>query len=81
MKRLYRNGAVIIALTAVSAFCLFVPVGVWLYAGSPLPQTQGATAAEARELWIEWSAIIAVPIVTTVLWIFRLTDRSANEPI
>jgi hypothetical protein len=57
--------------------CLLILIGVWAYAGSPFPQTQGANDSEEAELWIEWSIIVAVPTITALLWLLRLrtSDR------
>ena len=46
--------------------------------GSLLPSTRGADTGEAAEMWIIWSAAVAVPLITSVLWVFRLTKRGGH---
>jgi len=65
-----------IILTLVSLWCLLILVGGYFYTGSTiLPQTQNMTSDEALRLWIEWSIIFAIPVVTAVLWTLRFLNR------
>ena len=76
---MHKNNTLMLVLTAISLFCLLVLAGLYRYTGgSILPQTQNATAGEARELWIEWSFLVIIPVLTAVLWAVRLSSRRAK---
>jgi hypothetical protein len=72
LERIYRSEAWMLNLTGFSLLSLLVIFGLWAYAGEPLPRTQGASASEAWELWIEWAVFVAIPIITAGLWLLRL---------
>jgi hypothetical protein len=74
MRRIYRNGILMFGLSALSISCLLFLLELWAYAGSPFPQTQGASPSEARWLWAEWSLLFPVPLITAILWLLRISD-------
>ena len=79
IPRLHRNNVLMLNLTAVSLFCMLVLVGGYFYSGgSLLPATQGADTPEATRIWIMWSGMVAVPLITAVLWALRLATRSGD---
>lgn len=79
MPRPYHNNVLMLILTAASLFCLLFLLGLFLYrSGSLLPSTKGADTGEAAEIWIIWSVAVAVPLITGVLWVFRLTKRGGD---
>ena len=72
MERFYRNETWMLNLSALSLLCLLIELGLWAYAGSPLPQTRNAGDTEKLVIWVIWIAIVAVPFVTALLWLVRL---------
>lgn len=63
-------------LTGLALFCLLTLVGLSFYRGeSVLPATEGANAGEAAQIWIMWGAMVAVPLITAILWVVRLAAR------
>jgi hypothetical protein len=70
------NSTLILSLTAVSLLCLMILVGLYFYSGGTiLPATNGAGPSETLEIWVSWSVIVAVPMITAALWIIRLWQR------
>jgi len=79
MPRLHRNNTLMLNLTAVSLFCVLVLVVLYRYSGGAfLPATQGADTQEATEIWLMWGVVVAVPLITGVLWVLRLSKRSGD---
>ncbi len=79
MLRPYRNDALMLYLTAASLLCLVFLLGLFIYtSGDLFPSTKGADAGRAAEIWIIWSVAVAVPLITGVLWVFRLTKRGGD---
>ena len=73
---MHKNNTVLVVLTAISLLCLLVLLGGYRYTGGTiLPQTQNATPAEVQELLFEWSSLVIIPVVTSVLWAVRLWTR------
>jgi hypothetical protein len=58
------KSAFFVVAVAVSALCVLVLVGVFLYSGTFLPSTEGASSREAWLLWLEWTGIAAFPLLT-----------------
>ena len=63
------------AATMISA--VFV-CGLYLYSGSVLPSTQGASDSETRSLWIQWGLIVAMPVIPALWWLISRFTRSRN---
>ncbi len=79
MLRPYRNNVLMLNLTAASLVCLLFLLGLFIYkSGNLLPSTKGADAGEAAQMWIIWSVAVALPLMTGVLWVFRLTKRGGD---
>jgi hypothetical protein len=76
MFRPHRNEALMLILTAISLFCLMVLAGLFVYSGgSLLPSTLGAGVGETAQIWIMWGIVVAVPLVTAMLWVMRRRKR------
>jgi uncharacterized membrane protein len=74
-----RNNTLMFNLTGISLFCVMVLIGLYVYSGgSLLPSTQSADGREATQTWLLWVIVVAVPLITTVLWILRLTTRRGD---
>jgi len=71
---IHRNNVLMLNLTAISSFCLLVLVGGYLHSGSILPATQGASQREAAWLWAISGLLMGLPLITGVLWVFRLVS-------
>jgi hypothetical protein len=66
-------------LSAASLFCLVVLVGLFVYSGGTImPATQGADAMEAAQTWMMWGVVVAVPVITGILWVLRLKTPSGR---
>lgn len=67
----------LIGLVGMSLSCLLVLAGAWAYSGSFLPSTDGFTA-ESLTIWLIWSALVVVPLVTASAWFIaaRRHERS-----
>ena len=79
LTRIYRSEPWMLSLTGVSLLCLVILAGVWVYAGSPLPQTQGTSAPDRFWIWVNWCVLAAIPLLTTILWFLRI-KRSNTRP-
>ena len=71
MIGLYRNGLVMWFLTALSALSLLVLLGLWVYAHRLIPMTEHAVTSEALTTWAMWGVVVAIPLITAVLWLLR----------
>jgi len=79
MLRPYRNNTLMLNLTAASLVCLVFLSGLFIYTGGNLlPSAKGADAGKAAEIWIIWSVAVATPLITGVLWVFRLTKSGGG---
>jgi hypothetical protein len=78
--KLSRNNTLMLNLTAFSLVALLFLVGLFLYSGSILPGTQGASSGEAALMWSVTALAIGLPIITGVLWILRWTSKAHNSP-
>ena len=84
LPRPHRNNVLMLNLSALSLLCLLILVGAFFYTGgfdnggSFLPATQGADAQEATQIWVTWGVVVAVPLITGILWIFRLKVPSGR---
>lgn len=75
MPHPHRNNGLMLSLTAFSLLCLMILVGGFVYSGgSLLPYTQHAGTEEALGIWIMWGTTVALPLVTSLLWVLRLSE-------
>ncbi len=72
MFRSHRSNVLMLNLTAFSYFCLVILVGLYLYSGSVTPKTAGASSQVTTRIWISWSVVAGLPLITGVLWIMRM---------
>ena len=72
LRRIYLNESWMLNLTSFSMLSILFENVVWAYSGSPFPQMQDVGALDQIWLWALWLVMIAVPLVTTVLWLLRL---------
>jgi hypothetical protein len=68
----YKNNVLMLNLTAFSLLFVLIEVGIFLYSGSMLPGTGGAGPTESFLMWSVSCLLIGLPVLTAVLWIFRL---------
>ena len=76
LERVYRSGAWTLNLTGFSMLFLAILVGGWTYSGSPFPKT---TQGDRIQLWALWSIMLAIVVVTALLWLLRLTNVGRNR--
>lgn len=70
-----RGGDSKIALAILSAFCTIVIIGLYLYTGSPIPDTSQSTVLGVIIKWIIWCGLVFIPLYTIYVFGFHRRDR------